>query len=63
MSAWWLMLIVPISMFFGFFFGAYATWQFVKSIDKFSKKISEFFDGLAARAGFDEPIDVDCEVL
>ena len=63
MSAWWLMLIVPISMFFGFFFGAYATWQFVKSIDKFSKKIGEFFDGLEARAGFDEPIDVDCEVL
>ena len=57
------MLIVPMSMFFGFFFGAYATWKFAKSIDKFSKKIDEFFDWLKARAGFDEPIDMDREVL
>ena len=63
MSVCWLMLIVPMSMLFGFFFGAYATWNFVKRIDKFRKKIGEFFDGLEARAGFDEPIDVECEVL
>lgn len=61
MSAWWLLLIVPVSMFFGFCFGAYATWHFVKRIDEFCKKVGKFFDGLAAK--MNDPIDVECEVL
>lgn len=61
MSAWWLLLIVPVTFSFGFYFGLW----FRKSVDEFVNGLVEAILGAACVFSEDEDgvIDVDCEII